>query len=136
MRKLQAIGVAICVCMASVHVAAAKGKYDGSVPLLCAPIEIIECGAEGDCVTATAEAVNIPQFFKIDVKKKMISATGESERKVAIKNLEHNNGNMIIPGGQGGRGWTMVISEESGKLSASVAGDQFGFLVFGACTPL
>ena len=41
MRKLKAIGVAICVCMASVHVAAAKGKYDGSVPLLCAPIEIV-----------------------------------------------------------------------------------------------
>ena len=136
MKKLKAIGVAICICMALVQVAAAKGKYDGSVPLLCAPIEIIECGAEGDFVSATAEAVNIPQFFRINVKKKMVSATGESERKVAIKDLEHNDGKMIIHGGQGGRGWTMVISEETGKLSASVAGEQFGFLVFGACTPL
>lgn len=136
MKKLKAIAVTIGICMVPYQLAAAQGKFDGSVPLLCAPIEIIECGAEGDCVTATAEAVNIPQFFRINVKKKMVSATAGSERKVVIKDLEHNNGNMIIHGGQGGRGWTMVISEESGKLSASVAGDQFGFLVFGACTPL
>lgn len=136
MRKLKAISLAICICMASYQVSAAKGKYDGSVPLLCAPIEIIECGVEGQCAAATAESVNIPQFFKINVKKKMISATGESGRNAPIKNFEHNNGKMIIQGSQGGRGWTMIISQETGKVSASVAGDQYGFVVFGACTPL
>lgn len=134
MRKLKALSVAICICVVPYQVTAAK--FDGSVPLLCAPIEVTECGVEGECYHGTPESVNIPQFLKIDVKKKMISATDESGRKTPIKNLEHNNGRMIMHGGQDGRGWTMVISEETGKMSASVAGDQFGFVVFGACTPL
>jgi hypothetical protein len=35
-----------------------------------------------------------------------------------------------------GRGWTLVISEESGKMSATISDDQVGFVLFGACTPL
>jgi hypothetical protein len=133
MRKLAAIGFAIGIWMAPYQAAAAK--YDGSVPLLCAPIQIIECEAAGDCYNSTAESVNIPQFLKIDFKKKMISAAEEAGRKVAIKLFEHNNGRMIMHGGQEGRGWTMVISEETGKMSATVSEDQVGFILFGACTP-
>lgn len=136
MSKLHAIGLAVCICMASYQVAAAKGKYDGSAPLLCAPIEIIECEVEGDCLSSTAEIANIPQFIRINFEKKVVSATDETGREAPIKNLEHNNGTMIMHGGQGGRGWTMVISEETGKMSATVSEAQVGFIIFGACTPL
>ena len=136
MRKFNAIGLAVCICMASYQVAAAKGKFDGSVPLLCVPIEIIECGVEGDCVTATAEAVNIPQFIRVNFEKKMLSAADDTGREAPIKNLEHNNGRMIMHGGQNGRGWTVVISQETGKMSATVSEEEAGFVIFGACTPL
>jgi len=39
-------------------------------------------------------------------------------------------------GGQGGRGWSLVISEETGKMSATISEDQVGFVIFGAFTPL
>jgi hypothetical protein len=39
-------------------------------------------------------------------------------------------------GGQNGRGWTILISEETGKLSATISDEGVGFVVFGACTPL
>ena len=136
MKKLKAIGVAIGICMAPYQLAVAQGKFDGSVPLLCVPIEIIECDVEGDCVTATAEAVNIPQFVRVNFKKKTLSAADGTGKEAAIKNFEHNNGRMIMHGGQGGRGWTMVISEETGKMSATVSEEQAGFVIFGACTPL
>jgi hypothetical protein len=42
---------------------AAVGKFDGSVPPLCAPIEIVECEAAGKCYNSTAEDVDIPQFI-------------------------------------------------------------------------
>ena len=45
-------------------------------------------------------------------------------------------GNIILQGVENGRGWSIVISEETGKMSATVAGDEIGFIVFGACTPL
>jgi hypothetical protein len=82
-----------------------------------------------------AEDVNIPQFIKVDVKTKMLSAAEEGGTKAAIKHLEHTNGRMILHGDQEGRGWTMVISEETGKMSATISEDQVGFIVFGACTP-
>ena len=34
-----------------------------------------------------------------------------------------------------GLGWSMTISESTGKLVLTAFGDQVGFVVFGACTP-
>jgi len=134
MNKLKAIGLAICISMVPYQLASAK--YDGSVPLLCAPIQAIECGVGGDCHRGTADSVNIPQFLKIDFEEKIIMAADESEKKAIIKSLEHVDGKMIMQGTQNGRGWTLVISEESGKMSATISDVQVGFVLFGACTPL
>jgi hypothetical protein len=134
MRKLAAIGVTIGIWIAPGPLLAAK--YDGSVPLLCVPIEIIECVAAGECLNSTAEDVNLPQFIKVDVKTKMLSAAEEGGKKAEIKHLEHTNGRMIMHGGQEGRGWTLVISEETGKMSATISEDEAGFIIFGACTPM
>jgi hypothetical protein len=41
---------------------------------------------------------------------------------------------MVLQGSENGRGWTMVISEETGKVSATVSDDQVGFVIFGAST--
>jgi hypothetical protein len=62
--------------------------------------------------------------------------TVENEKKevTKIKNFEHTNGNMLLQGSENGRGWTMVISEETGKVSATVSDDQVGFVIFGAST--
>ncbi len=134
MNKLKAIGLAICISMVPYQLASAK--YDGSVPLLCAPIQGIECGVGDDCHRGTADSVNIPQFLKIDFEEKIIMAADESEKKAIIKSLEHVGGKMIMQGMQNGRGWTLVISEESGKMSATISDEQVGFVLFGACTQL
>jgi hypothetical protein len=134
MRKVITITVALGLCMLPGPLLAAK--YDGSVSLVCVPIEIIECVAAGECFNSTAEDVNLPQFIKVDVKAKMLSAAEEGGKKAEIKHLEHTNGRMIMHGGQEGRGWTLVISEETGKMSATISEDQAGFIIFGACTPM
>ncbi len=134
MSKLKAIGLAICISIVPYQLASAK--YDGSVPLLCAPIQVIECGVGDDCHRGTADSMNIPQFLKIDFEEKIIRAADESEKKAMIKSLEHVDGKLILQGMQNGRGWTLVISEDSGKMSATVSDDQVGFVLFGACTPL
>jgi hypothetical protein len=41
-----------------------------------------------------------------------------------------------LHGGQNGRGWTALISEETGKLSATISDNGTAFIIFGACTPL
>jgi len=115
--------------------AGAAGRHDGSTPLLCVPIGVTECGAEGECKRGTPESVNLPQFIRVDVKAMTIRSE-EQKRESPIKTIEHMNGKLILQGTQGERGWTMLIDEDTGRLSATVTADGEGFVVFGACTVL
>lgn len=135
MNKIKFMGLAfLCLILTPLPIAA--GQFDGSAPLLCAVIQVVECSAGGDCSPVQPEVANIPRFLKINFKKKIISATEDSGIKdvTQIKNIGHVSGKMILQGSENGRGWTMVISEETGKMSATVSDDQVGFVVFGAST--
>src|SRR5215831_1104907 len=129
MRQLQAISLALCLCLGMAPYPLLAAAYDGSVPLLCAVIEVFDCQVASDCQRGTADSVNLPQFLKIDVKEKTLSTTeaGEGKRVTSIKNFERVEGNMILQGAEGGRAWSMVIATETGKVSASVSDNQVGF---------
>ena len=122
---------------------AVAGDFDGSKPLLCAVINIVECGSDGKCQQVTAEDVGIPRFLKINFKEKKITATqtSGSKKSTPIKNSEHVDGKLILQGAQDGIegvrdgvGWSLAIAEESGKMVLTASGDEVGFVVFGACT--
>jgi hypothetical protein len=109
-------------------------SFDGSLPLLCAVVDVVECSAEEKCSNGSAGSVNLSQFYKVDVSNRMISTIGERSEKAAIKEIKHLESHMIIQGIKD-RGWTIVISKKTGKMTASITDDQYGFIVFGACTP-
>ena len=135
MNKIKFMGLAFLGLILT-PLSSSAGPFDGSVPLLCAVIQIVECGVGGECYPVQPEIANIPRFLKINFKNKTISATEESGRKETsrIKNIERAKGNLILQGSENGRGWTIVISEETGKMSATVSDDRAGFVVFGAST--
>lgn len=112
----------------------AAGPFDGSVPLLCAPTELMECAPGGDCQKRTAEDINLPPFLDLDVKAQVLAAADGSRRTAPIQRVERANGHLIVQGGQEGRAWSLVIEEATGKLSAGVLDQQGVFAVFGACT--
>ena len=132
MKALGAIVGSAALCLAS-WPAAAAGKYDGSVRMLCVPTVVSECGAEGECRRVSAEGVILPPFFKVDLKAQKVHSE-ETGRDSPIRNVERLDGNVIIHGAQAGRGWTMTISEETGKMSAAIASAGEGWLMFGSCT--
>lgn len=112
---------------------------DGSTPLLCATIDAIECdGLSTECYGGTAETVNLAQFVRIDLKENKIEAVRQGGKSVSsmIMNHKRENGKLILQGIEDGRGWSLVIVEETGKMSATIAGEQVGFVVFGNCTTL
>lgn len=115
---------------------ATHAAFDGSSPLLCVPIEIMECGAEEGCLSTTAEIASIPQFIRIDFAKKKAHGTLENGavREVDIERMERENGTLVLQGGQQGRGWTVTIGEDTGRMTLTASGDRYGFVVFGACT--
>jgi hypothetical protein len=111
----------------------AAGPFDGSVPLLCATIDLMECSAGGECQRRTAEDINLPRFLNVDFKaQSLVSADGN--RTAPIQRVERMNGRLILQGGQEGRAWSIVIEEATGKLSAGVVDQEGAFAVFGACT--
>ena len=130
-RPISVIVGAIALCVAPWG-AAAAGKYDGSAPLVCVPTIVSECRLEGDCRRVTPDSVNLPHFFKVDVKAQKVHSE-ETGRMSPFKTVEHLDGNMILQGAQAGRGWTMTISEETGKMSAAISSGGEGWVIFGAC---
>ena len=60
----------------------------------------------------------------------------EQKRNRPSSTVDHMDGKLILQGTQGQRGWTMLIDEDTGRLSATVTADGEGFVVFGACTVL
>ncbi|HXJ80000.1 MAG TPA: hypothetical protein VMS64_15110 [Candidatus Methylomirabilis sp.] len=115
--------------------ATAAGKYDGSAPMLCVPVLMSECRLEGECRRVTAESVNLPQFMKVDVKAQKVYSE-EAGRASPVTAVEHVNGNVVLEGAQAGRGWTMTISEETGKMSLAISSSEEGWVGFGHCTLL
>ena len=144
MNKLKLMGLLLLGIWLAPRLAAA-GDFDGSQPLLCASMDIIECDAGGECYRVTAESISAPLFFRIDFKKKSIRATQTSkdERTTMIERMERVDGKLIIQGAEDGiegvrdgLGWSLAIAEETGKMVLTGSGDEVAFVVFGACMPL
>ena len=143
MKKIFIFGfILFFVCI--IHFPASAEDFDGSKELVCACMRVIECGPDGNCVEVSAEEVRIPDFLRINFVKKTISAPqwGKSQNPSKIENLERIDGKLILQGAEDGIrdvrdgvGWSMAISEETGKMVLTGSGDQFGLVVFGACTP-
>jgi hypothetical protein len=119
------------------------GSFDGSKTLLCAPQSAVECGPDGSCRQVSPNSVNLPDFFQIDFKEKMITrVTGSEKHKGSkIDNMEVLDSKLILQGAddgienvRDGIAWSMTIALDTGKLVASAAGDGEAFVIFGACT--
>jgi hypothetical protein len=112
------------------------GDFDGSRPVTCAVIETHDCGPEEACIKGSAESINMPQFFKVNFKDKLVTSTrpdGEVQTS-PIQKMERVEGRLILQGVQNGRAWSATISEVNGKFVLTSSGDQEAFVVFGACT--
>ena len=129
--------IVMCLILGLVPYAHAAATYDGSVPLICALIEVMDCASGADCQRGAPDSVNLPQFVKLNFTEKMLSTTeaAQKQQTTPIKQLEQFDASMILQGVEGSRAWSMVIAKETGKMSATVADDQAGFVIFGACTP-
>ena len=143
MKKLGIIAFGFCVSILAVPVWASD--FDGSKPLLCASIDVIECDAGAECFGATAAGIGAPQFYRVNFKEKKIIGISQSKKgpPSQIERMESVDGKLILQGAEDalegikdGVGWSLAISEETGRMVLTASGDDVGFVIFGACTPL
>jgi len=128
-----------CAMLFASGVASAKDAFDGSSNLICAAFNVMACVDGMNCVKGEARDFEMPEFMRIDVKKKVVYATYESETKRAespVKNMEVNGTQLILQGVENAHGWSMAIHRDTGRMSLAVVGEQLSYSIFGACKAL
>jgi len=132
----------IVICMLFMPFTVSAASFDGSQPLLCALMKAMVCTQVNECEEFSAEDLNVEQFVQIDFSKKEMRGVQNTERKTTIERVEVVDGKLILQGAEDaiegvrdGVGWTMAIMEDTGKAILTAAGDDAGFILFGACTP-
>lgn len=131
MKSFNQLFLAAALCAVALPVLSAE--YDGAKPLICSAIEANDCALGTTCRKGLAESVNVPQFIRLDFSRKTMSAGGRSS---PIQRQAREGGMLVMQGFENYRAWSITINETTGKLVGAIAGDQEGFLVFGACTTL
>ena len=105
----------------------------------------MECTPDNGCRAVTVDSVDLPRFLKIDFNKKTIGPASESDTRPGstIERVERVDGKLILQGAEDGYesvrdglGWTIAISEGTGRVVMTASGDQVAFVVFGASLPL
>jgi hypothetical protein len=141
MKLLGLIGLSIFISSLTVW----ADDFDGSRPLLFSVISAMECTPDSGCRAVTIESVDLPRFLKIDLDKKTIGpvSEGDTRPESVIERMERVDGKLILQGAEDGYesvrdglGWTIAISEGTGRVVMTASGDQVAFVVFGACLPL
>src|SRR5210317_921574 len=117
-------------------VSALADNLEGVDKMICAAGQVQICIENDMCYPANAAELDVPDFVIIDLKKKVISTTKASNqnRSTPLKYIERADGLVYLQGIEGGRAFSFMIDEATGRMTVSVARDGVAVSVFGACT--
>jgi len=104
--------------------------------MICAASQVQICIEDDTCYSATPEELGVPDFVVIDTDKQTISTTRASglNRSTDFSAATKENGLVYLQGMEGGRAFSFVIDEATGRMTVSVARDGISVSVFGVCT--
>ena len=111
--------------------AAEAAPLDGSMPMLCAVHQVMDCDAD-NCERSTAEEAQVPPFVRIDVQRRLLSSV-DGVRTSPISQTSRTNGRLMLQGMQNQRVWGVVINEQSGRMWATLGEDDGAIVLSGAC---
>ena len=131
MKKLLFAGLGLAVS----GVAAAENVTDVT-RMICASGQAQICLETGESFAATPWELSVPDFVIIDTKKGTISTTKASglDRSTEFTKAERKERLIHLHGVEGGRAFSFVIHEQTGRMTAAIARDGLSVTVFGACT--
>jgi len=125
-------GAALSALVWALGSSAHAGDFDGSKPLICAPVQAMECYAGEDCKTGLPEAVGAPAFMRIDFTQRRVVGP---KRSSAIESITADETQLLLQGIELGHAWSMSLNHGNGKMILSLVGNDVAFVLFGACTP-
>lgn len=125
-------GAALSALVWSLGPAALAGDFDGSKPLICAPVQAMECYAGEECKMELPDAVGAPAFMRIDFTQRRVVGP---KRSSAIESITADENQLLMQGIELGQAWSMALNQKTGKMILSLVGNDVAFVLFGACTP-
>jgi hypothetical protein len=111
--------------------AVSAADFDGSKPLICAPVQAMDCTSDEGCTKGTPEEIGAPAFLRIDVSKKTVAG---SKRTSPIQQSDLDADQLLLRGVELGYGWTIAIEQTTGKAVFTLTDREGVFILFGACT--
>ncbi len=111
-------------------------NLEGVDKMVCAPVQVQICIEHDQCYPASPSELGVPEFVVIDIRKKTISTTKASNlnRSTPFTSVERSDGLIYLQGIEGGRAFSFVIHEASGRMTVAVSRDGLSVSVFGSCT--
>jgi hypothetical protein len=125
-------GLALSAVAAAFAPAASAGDFDGSKPLICAPVQAMECYAGEECKMGLPDAVGAPAFMRIDFGQRRVVGP---KRSSAIESVTADDTQLLLQGIELGHAWSMSLNHQTGKMILSLVGKDVAFVLFGSCTP-
>ena len=120
----------IALCLPAM--VALAGDFDGSKPLICAPVTALECVRGDDCISGLPEDVGAPAFMRIDFAKKAVVGPKLTS---PILLLEKTESQLLLQGREADFGWAMALDALTGELTLTLASQNGAYVLFGSCTP-
>ena len=117
---------------------ASAAGFDSKANLVCAAIDVVGCVNGPGCVEGQARTFELPEFFFVDFKNKVVRGTEEGRQQEVsrIRNFDVTEKQVILQGVENHRGWSIAIDRQNGRMTLTSAGADVSFMIFGACTAL
>ena len=121
--------------LAVLSTASFAASHSEKQDILCAVTHTVSCDPFGDCVEGPAMVHNLPVFLRFQPDKKTIeeAKAGGERRSSTIASVGGDEETLVMLGADAKSGWSATINKGTGNLTATVAVDGAGYLVFGSC---
>lgn len=123
----------VLVVLPLLSAAVLAADFDGSKPLICAPVAAMDCLRGDDCLSGLPEDIGAPTFMRLDFAKKTVNGSRVTSD---IMLMDKADGQLLLQGREAGFGWTMVVDQQTGQMTVTLASRTNAYVLFGACTPL
>jgi hypothetical protein len=104
--------------------------------MVCAAADVQICVEYDTCYSAAPMDLGVPEFVVIDTDEGTVSTTKSRglNRSTEFASVATEDGVIYLQGVEGGRAFSFVIDEETGRMTVAVSRDGITVSVFGACT--